>query len=51
MADAFTSAFENLWIAFRSRWCDSTDLGGALAFSHEALKIDMLHRVFEDRHG
>ncbi len=45
MADDFTIAFEKLWVGFRGRWCDSHDLGGALAFSHERLEDPMFHRV------
>ncbi len=47
MADEFTITFEKLWVGFRARWCDSHDLGGALAFSHECVKIPMFHRVLQ----
>ena len=47
MADEFTNTFEKLWVEFRARWCDSHDLGGALAFSHERVKISMFHRVVQ----
>lgn len=47
MTDEFTTTFEKLWIAFRTRWCDRSDLGGALAFSHERVKIAMFHRVLQ----
>ncbi len=45
MSDPFTATFERLWIGFRASWCDSHDLGGATAFSHEEVKAAMLHRV------
>ena len=45
MSDPFTETFEKLWIGFRAGWCDSHDLGGATAFSHEEVKVAMLHRV------
>ena len=45
MSDTFTTTFEKLWIGFRARWCDSHDLGGATAFSHEDVRVPMLHRV------
>jgi GNAT superfamily N-acetyltransferase len=47
MADEYTTTFEKLWVEFRARWCDSHDLGGALAFSHERVKIPMFHRVVQ----
>ena len=47
MSDQFTKTFEKLWIGFRSRWCDSHDLGGATAFSHRDVKVPMLHRVVQ----
>ncbi|MCY3764771.1 MAG: GNAT family N-acetyltransferase [Gemmatimonadetes bacterium] len=47
MSDQFTKTFEKLWIGFRARWCDSHELGGATAFSHEELKVPMLHRVVQ----
>ena len=45
MTDEFTRTFENHWNEFRARWCDSTDLGGARAYSHEQVKAVMFHRV------
>ena len=45
MTDEFTRTFENHWNEFRARWCDSTDLGGARAYSHEEVKAVMFHRV------
>ncbi|MDP6700553.1 MAG: hypothetical protein QGH25_12960, partial [Candidatus Latescibacteria bacterium] len=47
MADVFTQAFEKLWIALRARWCDSHDLGGALAFTHDRAKTAFFHRVVQ----
>ncbi len=47
MADEYTTTFEKLWVEFRARWCASHDLGGALGFSHEDLKIAMSHRVVQ----
>ena len=47
MSDQFTKTFEELWIGFRASWCDRHDLGGATAFSHEELKVPMLHRVVQ----
>lgn len=47
MSDPFTATFEKLWIGFRASWCDSHDLGGATAFSHETVKVAMLHRVVQ----
>ena len=47
MSDEFTTAFEKLWIAFRTRWCDRTDLNGAIAFTHDRVKIVMFHRVLQ----
>ncbi len=47
MTDGFTRAFEELWVEFRARWCDSRDLGGARAFHHDEVKIPMLHRVVQ----
>ncbi len=47
MTDDFTRAFEELWVEFRARWCDSRDLGGARAFHHDEVKIPMLHRVVQ----
>ena len=47
MPDRFTSVFEKLWVRFRARWCDSHDLGGATAFSHDDVKVPMLHRVVQ----
>ncbi len=47
MSGQFTEAFEKLWVGFRARWCDSHDLGGALAFSHECVKVSLLHRVVQ----
>ncbi|MDE3000548.1 MAG: GNAT family N-acetyltransferase [Gemmatimonadota bacterium] len=47
MSDPFTATFERLWIGFRASWCDSHDLGGATAFSHEKIKVGMLHRVVQ----
>lgn len=47
MSDQFTATFEKLWIRFRASWCDSHDLGGATAFSHEDVKVAMLHRVVQ----
>jgi ribosomal protein S18 acetylase RimI-like enzyme len=43
----FTQTFERLWITFRARWCDCTDLGGALAFHHHRIKITTYHRVVQ----
>lgn len=45
MTDEFTRIFENHWNEFRARWCDSTDLGGARAYSHDEVKAVMFHRV------
>lgn len=45
MTDDFTRVFEHLWIALRARWCDRQDLGGALAFSHNHVKIPFFHRI------
>ena len=45
MTDDFTRTFENHWNDFRARWCDSTDLGGARAYSHDEVKAVMFHRV------
>ena len=45
MTDEFTRTFENHWNDFRARWCDSTDLGGARAYSHDEVKAVMFHRV------
>ena len=45
MTDEFTRTFENHWNEFRARWCDSTDLGGARAYSHDTVKAVMFHRV------
>ena len=47
MSGQFTATFEKLWIGFRARWCDSHDLGGALAFSHKYVKVSLLHRVVQ----
>ncbi len=47
MTDKFTSTFEKLWITFRAQWCDNHDLGGALAFTHDRVKIDFFHRVVQ----
>jgi len=47
MSDEFVTAFEKLWIAFRPRWCDSHNLDGALAFSHEIMKIPLFHRIVQ----
>ncbi len=47
MPDRFTEIFERLWVGFRARWCDSHDLGGATAFSHDDVKVPMLHRVVQ----
>lgn len=47
MPDDFTRVFESVWIAFRSRWCERTALNGALAFSHDQIKITMFHRVLQ----
>ena len=47
MPDRFTAIFEKLWVGFRARWCDSHDLGGATAFSHDDVKVPMLHRVVQ----
>ena len=47
MSDPFTTTFEKLWNGFRASWCDSHDLGGATAFSHEDAKVPMLHRVVQ----
>ena len=49
MSDPFTATFEKLWFGFRASWCDSHDLGGATAFSHEEVKVAMLHRVVQIR--
>lgn len=43
----FVATFENAWVALRSRWCDRTDLNGAVAFSDDHIKITMLHRVVQ----
>ena len=45
VTDEFTRTFENHWNDFRARWCDSTDLGGARAYSHDTVKAVMFHRV------
>ena len=45
MSSQFTATFEKLWVGFRARWCDSHNLGGARAFSHEHVKNSLLHRV------
>ena len=45
MSGQFSATFEKLWVGFRARWCDSHDLGGALAFSHKYVKVSLLHRV------
>ena len=47
MSDKFTTTFEKLWIALRARWCDSHDLGGGLAFSHDRVKMVFFHRVVQ----
>ncbi len=47
MSGQFTEIFEKLWVGFRARWCDSHDLGGAMALSHECVKVPMLHRVVQ----
>ena len=43
----FVATFENAWVALRSRWCDRTDLNGAVAVSDDHIKITMLHRVVQ----
>ncbi len=47
MPDEFMSKFEKLWITLRAQWCDNHDLGGALAFSHDRVRIDFFHRVVQ----
>ena len=47
MSDDFTQAFERLWVALRARWCDSHDLDGALAFTHDQVKIPFFHRIVQ----
>ena len=47
MSDDFTQAFEHLWVALRARWCDSHDLDGALAFTHDQVKIPFFHRIVQ----
>ncbi len=47
MSDEFMTIFEKLWITLRARWCDNHDLGGALAFSHDRVKIPSFHRVVQ----
>lgn len=47
MSDEFVTAFEKLWIAFRAQWCNNHNLDGALAFSHERVKIPFFHRIVQ----
>ena len=46
MSSEFTVAFEKLWVSLRERWCNSHNLGGALAFSYD-LKMVFFHRVVQ----
>ena len=47
MHDEFMLTFENLWVTFRARWCNEHELDGALAFTHDRVKIDFFHRVVQ----
>lgn len=45
MSQQLIHNFEKLWFSFRSRWCNHHDLRGAIAFSHDHIKIPFFHRV------
>ena len=47
MSDEYVSTFERLWVAFRAKWCQTHNLDGALAFTHDRVKIDFVHRVVQ----
>ena len=45
MSDEMMATFEKLWVALRAAWCNTHDLNGALAFSHDRAAMDFFHRV------
>ncbi|MAV38830.1 MAG: hypothetical protein CMJ59_25615 [Planctomycetaceae bacterium] len=47
MFDEYVSTFERLWVTLRAKWCKSHNLGGALAFTHDRVKIEFFHRVVQ----
>ena len=47
MSDEYVPAFEKLWVTLRAKWCKTHDLGGALAFTGDHVKIDFFHRVVQ----